>query len=640
MGPTVVTQLVFVLTLAAQVYSAPISTNLDYSSTFQKFFRIKNLIDRINIKNFKGPQKSIAAVEPAITTEGALTEIDLTEEAIENDEVTPKIASDRIDFEEEPIGTVDGEEIAELTTEVVVEDIATEAVTEEAIGYAAVEEEITTEAAIAPEEEVATEAVIAPEEEATTEAAIAAEEEVAAETTTAAATKSAEEDESLNEIDVDQSPTTPKYGYKILLKKVHGNVVPVGKIKFTLPAIMVELDPETATTIAPAVEEEEVTEEDEVTDAPITEDEVTTEAIAVEVDEEVLTYNAETTSAAVEEVTTVAPTEIEEDIPDDSSENVEEDVQVDDSILEEVNPRVAYTVEEASAVEQTTYVPPFIVPEIKEPIIAEVPEIETIDQNTIAEGAMEVKANTELAVEEIRNLNQSSVLPMDSCEVSLDESEALLVGLATNIAESAPAIEEILEVGKSLKDEKDSAALSLGGARLLKLLEPFLESLVPPQVSSCADSSMSMVRTITGMAATLDTIAESSGVTETRAEGLHKAATSLQLAAWMMSQLQASVHTMYSGACTEGYSSTADIMAALGRVVEGYIPVVTVLGPENSVEELNDTVEALQRAADDIAAVEARSGSSLPGVECGSSFSEMGLALERLAAFLVASGEV
>jgi len=155
--------------------------------------------------------------------------------------------------------------------------------------------------------------------------------------------------------------------------------------------------------------EEEVVEDEVVTDAPITEDEVTTEANAVVVDEEVLGYNAETTNA-IEEVTTVAPTE--EVITDDSSKTVEEDVQDDDSILEEVNPRVANTVEEASAVEQTTYVPPFIVPEIKEPIIAEVPEIETIDQNTIAEGAMEVKANTELAVKEIKNLNQSSVLPI------------------------------------------------------------------------------------------------------------------------------------------------------------------------------------------------------------------------------------
>ena len=32
------------------------------------------------------------------------------------------------------------------------------------------------------------------------------------------------------------------------------------------------------------------------------------------------------------------------------------------------------------------------------------------------------------------------------------------------------------------------------------------------------------------------------------------------------------------------------------RVVEGYIPVVAVMGSLESVEELNDTVEALKRA--------------------------------------------
>ena len=41
-----------------------------------------------------------------------------------------------------------------------------------------------------------------------------------------------------------------------------------------------------------------------------------------------------------------------------------------------------------------------------------------------------------------------------------------------------------------------------------------------------------------------------------------------------------------------------------------------------------------------IAVVEARSGSPLPGVECGASFSDMGLGLERLAAFLEATQAV
>ena len=37
-------------------------------------------------------------------------------------------------------------------------------------------------------------------------------------------------------------------------------------------------------------------------------------------------------------------------------------------------------------------------------------------------------------------------------------------------------------MARSIKDEVDPAALSLSGARLLQLIEPFLESLVPVEV--------------------------------------------------------------------------------------------------------------------------------------------------------------
>jgi len=58
------------------------------------------------------------------------------------------------------------------------------------------------------------------------------------------------------------------------------------------------------------------------------------------------------------------------------------------------------------------------------------------------------------------------------------------------------------------------------------------------------------------------------------------------------------------------------------------------------VEELRETTEALQKAADDISGVEKRSGSRLPGVECGASFSDMSAGLTRLADFLEATQEV
>ena len=83
--------------------TAPVSTDLDstFATTFEKFFRIKDLIDNINTKHFralqggkyKGGAPEIEAIEDASSDkvsgseEPVLTEIDLTEEAISNDQV-------------------------------------------------------------------------------------------------------------------------------------------------------------------------------------------------------------------------------------------------------------------------------------------------------------------------------------------------------------------------------------------------------------------------------------------------------------------------------------------------------------------------------------------------------------------------
>ena len=54
--------------------------------------------------------------------------------------------------------------------------------------------------------------------------------------------------------------------------------------------------------------------------------------------------------------------------------------------------------------------------------------------------------------------------------------------LAKIVESQTPMISEILSVGKSIKDETSPEILSRSGAKLLTLLEPFLESLVPTQV--------------------------------------------------------------------------------------------------------------------------------------------------------------
>ena len=103
-----------------------------------------------------------------------------------------------------------------------------------------------------------------------------------------------------------------------------------------------------------------------------------------------------------------------------------------------------------------------------------------------------------------------------------------------------------------------------------------------------------MLISLSGMASQLDTIA-SNEINQDRANSLHKSATSLQLAAWVMAQLQSSVHTFYSqirpllvrfyfslldqeGICGDEDSSTTEILGSLSKAIPGYIPIVTILG--------------------------------------------------------------
>jgi len=587
-----IAKILLLLPLLASVgHAAPISsTELDttFATTFEKFFRIKDLIDNINIKHFRelqgrksdGAEPIIKAIEDAASSADAggddadadaggdavLTEIDLTEEAISNDQVTKTVSAEDTE--------------ASSATEASLTDDATVGFEEVTLGEGGTSTalgETTTEAS--GQQETSTEAVEAAEAETTTAATVAEND--------------TEEDESLNEIDTDgfvvsqdTLDSAKKYGYKILLKKVGNRRVPVGKIKFSLPIYYHQ------------------TQLIEVTDASAAE---TTTSASVP---EAASPPAATTTAAPPAVTEAAT-----ELPTTAAQ---EDIV-------ETTTSPAVEVKELSA---------------EDPIISDLPEIDTVDQNSIEEGALQVKADTELAVAEIENLNQTTVLSSSECAVPLVDSQKLLVDLATKIVDSASVIEEILAVARSIKDELDPAALSLSGARLLQLLEPFLESLVPVEIAGCPDTSTNLLMTMTGMAATLDTIAEQPGVEAARAESLHQAATSLQLAAWAMAQLQSSVHTLYSGVCEEGETSAADILASLARALEGYVPMLAMLSTDTSVEELRETTEALQKAADDISGVEQRSGSRLPGVECGASFSDMSAGLERLADFLEATQEV
>ena len=59
-----------------------------------------------------------------------------------------------------------------------------------------------------------------------------------------------------------------------------------------------------------------------------------------------------------------------------------------------------------------------------------------------------------------------------------------------------------------------------------------------------------------------------------------------------------------------------------------------MLGNQETVQELERTIEALSKAKDDIDSLESQTGASLPGVDCDASFKEMALALDGLADFV------
>ena len=436
--------LVLFACLVVSIRPAPVSTSLDYSTTFQKFFRIKDIIDNINIKHFRAFQaRKVSTDSLEESADKPLTEIDLTEEAIVNDEVTKVVDDSVVEpseisiFEVVDIRTSDGATAVAVTdipngvfeeadlekpclnniclkptadekeivfspkaavTEAPVPDatetetavteidiaVTTEAsLAEVAATEAAVAEVAATEAAVvsaeaAVAEIAATEAAVA--EVAVTEAGVvSAEAAVADVVTTEAAipdvvttevavaevtiTKAYVPDtleESINDISDEglviskkTLESAKKYGYKILLKKIGGVKVPIGKIKFTLPTTEIVQDAPAATDKVPTSASPEVDEDTiEATEAPTAVDVVNTR-----------TANTETTSTpeADEELTTLPP--------------------------------IAAPVAPAD-----------------DPIISDLPDIniETLDENAIEEGALRVQADAELAVVEMKKINQVS----------------------------------------------------------------------------------------------------------------------------------------------------------------------------------------------------------------------------------------
>ena len=197
---------------------------LDFQTTYMTFFKIKDLIDKINIKRFEefyGPVVPPPAPAPAPEVaseedpEETLPEIDLTEEAILRQTVLLKVSEVTEDVTV-PVPLSEGKE-ATMAPLPQPDPITT---------TTSVETELTTVSPLV---------------------SLEAEPTAATEVVESLDTKVVEdEDPETNEVntDLDQfisdesAAAAKKYGYKILLKKVGGKEVPVGKIKFSIPTIV------------------------------------------------------------------------------------------------------------------------------------------------------------------------------------------------------------------------------------------------------------------------------------------------------------------------------------------------------------------------------------------------------------------
>ena len=216
--------------------------DLDFQTTYRRFFKIKNLIDQINIKRFEefygpvGPRSShpppasVPEVASDEDSEETLPEIDLTEEAILSQTVVVKVAEEVTVTP--PLSEEEETTLAPTTTASLETALTTVA------PQVSIEAETTSLGSLEAETPTSTEVdirILEDEDPETNEVNTDLEQFISDETAAAA----------------------KKYGYKILLKKVGGKEVPVGKIKFSIP------------TIVEGEEEEEAVEDPTTTTAPL-----------------------------------------------------------------------------------------------------------------------------------------------------------------------------------------------------------------------------------------------------------------------------------------------------------------------------------------------------------------------------------
>ena len=393
------------LVTPAPTHSTQLSPALDTSAAYLQFFRVKQLIDDINLRQFRGfwsppgtppnPAPGQAVVDSVKKIESVEDEPE--EEAKADTEVTEAVeAASEVDTAALPV--------VDLTEEAILSDSV--GISLPAILDTPLEAEV--------EEEVMV----------TTEAPVNSEDgDVDGATTAVAITEPQDGDDSLNEVNTgndefhvseETASAARKYGYKILLKKVGGKEVPVGTIKYTIPTVVKTSAVEDALNVEDSSDDEEALVEDaelmvSADEAVVGEDEILPETGTEDPPVPVL----DDTDVATESIPII-------------------DVIADEVSISEPSMAAAASPEVPAAqenVEETTTLLP-IVDFLPDPITAVIP-----DPASISEAAMKLSEDMEATVAGIRS--QGEVLVLGSCSVPVTEVETMLGLIARQVITSS-----------------------------------------------------------------------------------------------------------------------------------------------------------------------------------------------------------
>ena len=395
------------LVTPAPTHSAQLSPALDTSAAYLQFFRVKQLIDDINLRQFRGFWSAPGTPPNPAPGQAVVDSVKKIEESVEDEPEEEAKADTEVTEAVEAASEVD-------TAALPVVDLTEEAILSDSVGISLPAIlDIPLEAEVEEEVMVTTEAPVNTKDGDDGDVTV---------TTAVAITEPQDGDDSLNEVNTgndefhvseETASAARKYGYKILLKKVGGKEVPVGTIKYTIPTVVETSAAEDALNVEDSSDDEEALVEDA--------------ELMVSADEAVVGEDEILPETGTED----PPMPVFDDI----------DVATESSpIIDVIEAEVSGEPKEAAAaspevpaaqenVEETTTLLP-IVDFLPDPITAVIP-----DPASISEAAMKLSEDMEAAAAGIRS--QGEVLVLGSCSVPVTEVETMLGLIARQVITSS-----------------------------------------------------------------------------------------------------------------------------------------------------------------------------------------------------------